>query len=339
MKTMLAVCAAFVAVVPGFAADGLKDPAALALLRGVELARAKYDNLRVELVMEYADRTERCTLPCLVEQAGRQRRFEQFPGGCLQQGIVTLIDDREVRSYSRKQHADLEIYDMARAVGVSGDIAFDPRILGLGEIIMTADATLRQLLWIETCDAIELVGREELKGIPTWHIKVSWNEATSDFWIEEPSFLVHKRVLKEDIIRVEINSEFDTQNRTFPFPKRVEVTRAEGPEWRRLEVTVKSFDVDQPIPAERFTMKSLDLPVNTMINDYRVSRIMGYWDGEKISTSPVEVQRLGQGSRFGLILIVLNAVVVIALCVIVARRRWKGAQGPSGTIRESPSAQ
>src|SRR6266852_3295033 len=104
MKPMLVLCAVLVAVDTGFAADPPKNPAALALLAGVESARAKYDNLRVELVMEYADRTQRCTVPCLVEQAGRQRRFEQFVGSCPQEGIVTLINDSEVRSYRRKQH-------------------------------------------------------------------------------------------------------------------------------------------------------------------------------------------------------------------------------------------
>ena len=322
-----------VAVGMGFAANPPKDPTALALLRGVESVRAKYDNLRTELVLEYIDRTQRCTLPCLVEQSGQHRRFEQFSGSCLQEGIVTIVHDREVWSYRRKKYQDLDIYDMERSVGVRGDIAFDPRILGLAEIPMTADETLRRDLWIETCDRLEILGREKVKGISTWHIKEKWNYATSDIWIEEPFFRVHKRLFNYYDIVVEINSEFDTQSPTFPFPKRVEITREEGKEqkkkWKRLEVTVKSFEVDKPIPAERFTMKSIGLPLNTMINDYRIKRILGYWDGEGISKKSIYLDQESQQPvpprlrhPHRLLLIGLNAFVILAL-VIVLVWRWR----------------
>ncbi len=259
----------------------------MALLRGVESARAKYDNLRVELVMEYADRTRRCTVPCLLEQAGQQRRFEQFVGSCPQQGVVTVITGREAWSYRRKQYEDLEINDLARAFDTSTDLGFDPRVLGLDGIPISAKSTVPSLLWVETCDRAGIVGREELQGEPTWHVIVGWGDATTDFWIDEPLFRVHKCVTKAADIRVETDSEFDPADRTSPFPKRVEMTREDTKEWKQIIITVKSMEVDKPIPAERFTMKAMDVPVNTMLNDYRINRIVGYWDGNGVSKGPV----------------------------------------------------
>lgn len=330
MRIFLAFYAIFVvAVGTVFPADTHKDPRALALLRGVEMKRAKHDNLRVELSLEYADCTQRCSIPCLVEQTGQRRRFEQFAGGCLKEGEVILVNDRELWGYRRKEYEDLQIYDMERSFGVRGDTAFDPRLIGLGDIMMAANETLRQLLWIDCCDRVKVLGREEVNGISTWHVHATWNNAISDFWIEEPSFRVHKCVTLCPGIRVEDISEFDPKDRTFPFPKHVEVTREEGKKWRRLEITVKSFEFDKSIPAERFTMKSIGLPVNTMINDYRINRILGYWDGTGISKNPVysdEKPRQPVPPRprhpHRLLLMGLNAFVVLAL-VIVLVWRWR----------------
>jgi hypothetical protein len=265
MKTVAALYATFVVATGiGFDIDSSKDPTALALLRGVELTRAKYDNLRVELSLEYDDRTQRCTIPCLVEQAGQRRRFEQFAGGCLKEGEVILVNDRELWGHRRKKHEDLDIYDMERSVGVRGDTAFDPRIIGLGDIVTPADITLRQLLWIDNCNQVKVLGCEDVNGVSTWRVHAIWGETTSDFWIEEPSFRLHKCVCECPGIRTENVSEFDPRDRTFPFSKRVQVTREEGKKWKRLIITVKSFEVDKPIPAERFTMKSIGLPINTI---------------------------------------------------------------------------
>jgi hypothetical protein len=54
-----------------------------------------------------------------------------------------------------------------------------------------------------------------------------------------------------------------------------------------VKVQVAHIQLGATIPAERFTLKSMGLPTNTMINDYRLSRIVGYWNGEDISESPV----------------------------------------------------
>jgi hypothetical protein len=295
MKSTLAVFAVFITVADvRFAPSASKDPSAMALLRGVELARAKYDNLSVELLLKYSDRTQQCEIPCLVEQAGGRRRFEQFPGGCLKEGAVVVIGPSEVWGYLRKEYEHLQIYDMARSVGVRGDTAFDPRLLGLGELIIPANATLRDFLSTETCEAVQRLGQEECNGVPVWRVHAKQGEAAIDWWIEEPSFRVHKCVVVMSgtlDLRVEINSYYETEKRKHPYPKRVEITRQEGPKWKRLEIAVKRFEVDSAVSEERFTMKSLDLPINTMVNDYRINRIVGYWDGENISPEPVPSEK------------------------------------------------
>jgi len=311
-----------VATSTGFAADPPRNPTAMALLRGVELARGKYDNLRLELDMEYADRERHCTVACLLEQAGGRRRFEQFAGGCLQVGIVAVIDGPEARGLRRKEHADLGLYDATQENNISAEEGFDPRNLGVDGIPLSHTANVRDLLWIEKCDRADLVGREELQGTPTWHLKTWRGDATADLWIEEPLFRVHRIVAKEDGISAETDSQFDPTDRTSPFPRRVEMTYQDGRELRRIVITVKNFEADKKIPTERFTMKAMDVPVNTMINDYRVNRILGYWDGEGVSPNPVQHARTTGSPPTVRNVGWIYAVTVFSLIVVGAVGAW-----------------
>jgi hypothetical protein len=59
---------------------------------------------------------------------------------------------------------------------------------------------------------------------------------------------------------------------------------------RDMNITVQSFK-ETPIPEERLELASISMPVNTMVNDDRINRIAGYWDGMKIVPDPVQPSR------------------------------------------------
>lgn len=78
---------------------------------------------------------------------------------------------------------------------------------------------------------------------------------------------------------------------------------------------------------ERFEIESINLPINTMINDYRINRIVGYWDGSKISPDPVVnivlsekgEQKVSASSNMRWLVALGNVVVLASLVVLLWR--------------------
>jgi hypothetical protein len=312
-------------------ADGLgaeEPPSAMALLRGVEVVRTQHDSLRTTLEIRYVSPPPAKTIECLVEMDGDRRRFEVFAGEVP--GQVILRDGDEFHGFRRKKHEDVAVYDLRRATGVRGDVAFDPRILGLSDF-MPCHLTAKNCLWYDSHDRLEVAGQESLRGVSVWRVKVNRKNSIAEFWIEEPSFRVHRKTVETPYIRIEIDSEFDSGASDWPFPSRVIAKRTYKQSDRSgLEriYTVKSFDFGADIPAERFTLKSMDLHVNTMINDYRINRIVGYWNGEGLSDNPVyngerpsELSAPGSQGGRRLLVITLNLLFMVLLAAVIYWRR------------------
>jgi len=316
-------------LIPALRAVAADSPSPVALLRGVELARTKSACLRATLEIYYVSPPPATTVQCLVELDGNRRRFEVFPG--KEPGQVIIRDGDEFHGFRRKQHEDVHIYDLLRATGVRGDLAFDPRVLGLNDL-MPCHVTVRDCLWHENQQKLELVGQESVQGIAVWRVRAARDEDTSDYWIEEPSFRVHRRTLKAAGMQIVIESEFESSQPGSPFPSRV-VARRDTPERKHEQIyIIKSFDAGAHISPDRFTLKSMELPVNTPVVDYRISRIVGYWDGEGLSQSPVysgpqPVAPPASKSR-RLPLIATNLLVVLALMIVVWWR-WRAARSKS----------
>jgi hypothetical protein len=271
-------------------ASAAEQPSALALLRGVEVARTNSKSFQAKFTVEYILPKPSQRMDCLVEQGEKSRRFEIFPGKDID-GIVTIVEGNVLRSYARHAHNDVDIYDMERAVGVRGDIAFDPRILGLTDLMMV-DSTVEECLWYAHSDKVELVGKEQWNGVSVWHIKVIRHqyESEADFWIEETSYRVHRKTVHAKFgFDIDICSAFDANDPKSLFPKAVHIQRKCRSEVMETKVAVTSFELGKLISPERFTLNSIGLPINTMINDYRIKRIVGYWDGMGISKEPTQM--------------------------------------------------
>ncbi|MDQ3332093.1 MAG: hypothetical protein M3552_15805, partial [Planctomycetota bacterium] len=237
--------------VPSLNLSAADTPSAMALLRGVESSRTRHDGLQATLTIEYLAPEPSRSVDCVIELDMDRRRFEQFGKGADEVEIV-IVDGDELHGFRRKKHEDVHIYDMERAVGVRGDLAFDPRILGLSDL-MAADTTVKDCLWYETSDRMEVLGNEQVDDVDVWRVRCFAGEATSDFWIEEPSFRVHRRTIEWPGGRIEIASDFASGGDANPFPKGVDIVRTEPNEVMRRRISVDGFETGLAIPAERFT--------------------------------------------------------------------------------------
>ncbi len=248
--------------------------AAFALLRSVETARTKHASLKATFTFDGQQ--------CAVEMDGSRRRFEILAGN---QTTVTLVDGDKLYGYLRKEGEDLCVYDMPYAIGVRGDRAFDPRILGLSDM-MSANETVKACLWHESADKLKLVAAQEFNGGILSHVRAIRDDARADYWIEERAARVRRMTIGADDygIQIEVASEFDAKDKTSPFPSLVRTKRVDKSGTDRHRIIVSSFEFDKTISADRFTLKSLNIPTNTKVVELstRGPRSLGYWDGENI---------------------------------------------------------
>ncbi len=308
-------------------------PSPVALLRGVEVARTQSPSLKATLEIQYILPPPATTIECVVELDGDKRRFEVFTGKVP--GQVIIRDGDEFHGFVRKKNEDVHIYDLQRALGVRGDVAFDPRVLGLDDLV-PCNVTVKDCLWYHKSKKLEVVGQESLHGIKTWRVRATRDDVTSDYWIEEPSFRVHRRTLTRHGTKIEIESEFDSNPPLSPFPSRVIAKRTDPARKHEVIYIVKSFDVGVRIPPDRFTLKSMDLPINTPVVDYRISRIVGYWDGEGLSKEPVYRGQQPSAprstpptppARNRFLLIAINVfVLLVSITVLLLRWRRRSTQ-------------
>ncbi|MDR0706085.1 MAG: outer membrane lipoprotein-sorting protein [Planctomycetaceae bacterium] len=275
------------------------EPTPLALFKGVEAERMKYEPIQVNFTTEYINDEDfgTITISSLVETAQGMRRFEDFPAenADVFPGSVNILKDEEVYAYQRKAGNTVgngvRYCDLKEAVR-RADFVYDPRILGLVDI-PSANKTVKHCMCYEIYTEQSLVGRETINDTNVWHVRCTQTGlATADFWIEEPSFRVHRQqieTLEAGKLKVVIDSKFDSKS-VGPFPSEFHIQRFENNKqvFNRI-VHITKIVHGKPIPPERFTLASMNLPLNTDVIDYRIHRRIGFWDGEKLVEKPVKM--------------------------------------------------
>ena len=108
-----------------------REPVAEALLNGAMLARNKYNKLSATVRIESG--TPAVTSIYQVDLDGQKLRCQLKVDGAVREMI--LRDGEIYHGYRRKANEDVHIYDQNRSSGVRGDVAFDPRLLGLSDLL------------------------------------------------------------------------------------------------------------------------------------------------------------------------------------------------------------
>jgi hypothetical protein len=274
--------------------DAADEPSPVGLLRGAELARMQHESIQARITIVYSSPPPQRVVDCLLEFEGDKLRSElDFSSELADEDRPSEIIVRNgavFYGYRKARHQDVHIYDLDRAVGVRGDIAFDPRVLGLSDV-MAASATVKSCLWYENMAIIDLIGKEVVNGTPTWRVSAVTDVGVrSDYWIEEPSFRIHRRTILWPEGQIELDSEFDREIPS-PFPKRVKVRRTEPGEVVVRTYTIEALTSGTPIPSERFSLRAMGIPPGTAVVDYRIQRRQGFWNGDVLLPTTVSGTR------------------------------------------------
>jgi hypothetical protein len=216
-----------------------------------------------------------------------------------------------------------------------GTIEFvaDPRLLGIGDV--TISSTFETQLPYQTAKEIKLDGAEDLLGISTYHVSLKPHpEVEFHYWVEESKgFRLHRFEYRASYRVAVTESTFSGDG---PIPSRVttktylhdkRLSREQLLEVRHAEPNVS---VDPNVGK----IESLGIPAGTEINDERILKRIGYWDGEKVvddyntamenaRTRLVAAERR-RSARWGVV--VAAAVIAVAIVGFSVRRKFRHAK-------------
>ena len=313
-----------IAFLPTVAVAKDEPATAQALLRGAERTRFAIDVASAELRVSYTvGRRQLETLLKVEQRPGPMRRVEVSRPSSSR---IEIQNGDEIFKLKRTPKADLMVMDVERAVSLSGSCLFDLRLLGLSDLLHPKSTAQSCLSFDGPAD---IIGKEPTAEGTVWQFAVNKGRSKSTFWIEEPSFRVLRRMIEYPGGEIDIVCEYKPGPAS-AIPRHVVAVRRTAGEETRREWVVEHIDLAHSVPESRFAMGSMDIPLNTVVNDYRANRILGYWDGSGLSdraVTPVS-NRSPTPREYGWYIAVWASVVIaLGAGLIWALKRSRTANG------------
>lgn len=305
-----------------------RSPDPVALLKGVAAAREVIKSGEMEFLItgHYYNpsvpggylRTNNFFLKAAFD--GKKLRFEQIqrdtvitptPADWANSNKMAEIDRMDPATLARlglvsyQEEHDRTIYD-GKAIMVFGQwpyatiqssnadigtILFDPRTFGLRQDMLPG-VNVAGCLAFQNPKLVSLIGKEDMDGIPAWHIKVPvTTNCLFQFWIDvaHPTHVIKKTVQSNlpKVLAVEW-SKYNPQNPGDPIPIEVDAEDHQGNNTNYVDETHtvrRNSRYNVLIEPKAFTLAGLDMPVGTRMRDMRLHRWIGYWSGKNISTN------------------------------------------------------
>ncbi len=305
-----ALVAFFVTCPPNATADEPPDPTAL--LRGVEQSRLglKTGKLVVEMGLPLPNgRTVNPTRVTFEFQGEKRTVFqisdarvvapadrakaeaETKPGEPVPKGVGTPVKIQDRSAWDGTQYCRYTVgsveCDYRKTEGGTVEYVYDPRLLGIDHDY-SINSTLRGSLRLDVIKSIEKPTKDTINGVSVWHVILADTfDSRWDYWIEDsPLFRVHRVMYtqKNGGCTVATESSFPADNPKAVLPKEV-ITQAFDRGKLRIsrKATIVEMEIGAKVDPNVGTLASLKLPVGTIINDTRIHKKLGYWNGKGIS--------------------------------------------------------
>jgi hypothetical protein len=258
--------------------------APLALLRGVEAVRLGVRSGKLDLQWRYRNGAGEDTRDIAVWFDGVRRRFdvEKATGATTDLRRVMFDGNRVVR-FDGHRNADItELYKQ-----IPG-IMFDPRLLGI-----TTDyswfQTLDRALCCSNAKSMSLVGEETIDAVSTWHVRcINPHDFQLDFWIEQSGdFAVRRSECRLGNRHSVTTAKYGVSGTDRQFPTEVHTVEYRGPaRGAECDIIITHAAFDLRADQNTFTLTGLKLPIGTSVNDLKIHRRIGYWDGRDVVEQP-----------------------------------------------------
>lgn len=307
-----------------------ESPDPIALLRGLEEARAAIRTGKLEMVvtkhqLRPSEQKDDIDLTIVFDGDKRTSRQRQRAlvvnasgpdgGHAKRKQLVAMNEDRDafVRAglgswrddHIRSGWDGSNFCQYSETMGASyrshkqgtPDLVFDPRLLGLlASYEMTK--TLQDCLYYQKARSVTLVGSEEVGDHLTWHVLVTSAAGVErHFWIEDKEgFRLRKFMFKDSSVNKTIVSEYDAKAKAGVLPTLVTTQTLDKNDrvTRRVVVRVTKAELGAAVDPAVGTLVSLGLPVGEPVSDERIHQRLGYWDGEGLVSELRQATEIGQ---------------------------------------------
>jgi len=285
-----ALCLGLIVVLPTICCAN-DDAKAIALLKGVERERLKYDCFHIRYE-EYRAETGQTSEQIVDYERGKIRK-EHLPSEFFRGMKSILLEDvvYYMGTYDAK-HVAIVPHQSINAYGAG---VYDPRMLGLIDMMSHKGdvgdcfprnrpnySVSRKIFEGHSIYVVECQD-DERNGFARWML-----------YIKEPDFHLLRKTVEAEWGKVRIDNDY-SNHEFLPFPTKVHIYRV-APQDDGEDVvvfdryfTVKDVQIKKSFPSETFTLAALNPPLNSDVVDYRIDRVLGYWDGEKIVDDPVSI--------------------------------------------------
>lgn len=167
----------------------------------------------------------------------------------------------------------------------------DPRLMGLC-VSGGADESVASCLYLDKIKSMILIGKEVIGANEAWHIQCAFSHVDSELhlWIGDvegfPIYRVISKSSNSNEINMQIDSEYKQPVSKYFIPVKVHRRSSIDANGKaRIDMLFEevSSDYAPHLQAEFFSIKGMNLPPGTSITDARIKKLVGYWDGEKIT--------------------------------------------------------
>ncbi|HIN53758.1 MAG TPA: hypothetical protein EYM79_05545 [Planctomycetes bacterium] len=305
--------------------DGEKKsdyPDPIALLDGVAAARTSIppSSLKFEYITSsnFTTRTNVWTVDFEMER----RRYHRIDGD--KTVFQSVYDGLRVMTYDH----ETESLDIRDITDQNSSLLFDPRVLGCASVLSWANnaSSIMFQKYRERIKSIKTIGNVEVDGNRAWQVQVLLYSSDLKnvfppmyYWIDPgQNFRVFKYIHgNSDLLR----SISSYNNDHYPWLPSEVITEKPN-RGRKSKITLLEAVKKSSFAESHWTLESMNIPVGTVVKDYIKNRVLGYWDGKKISEDFVPKDR-GPNRRIRRLYLILLVVVLIPILGIVVYKSRK----------------
>lgn len=263
------------------------------------------------------------------------RELRYFASTNSTSALRMLFDGKDVIRFDGESSVILRDLDTQMA-----DYLFDPRLLGITTSYAWG-ATIQNSLHLQASH-IELVGREEINGKTSWHVRMVENNGCEiDIWIDDTrAFSVYRVVERFRGYGYRTAQSF-YDNANYPrLPSRVEGEEfdSEGKLLCKRRLSILGAGANVKISDSTWTLggllAGLKLPTWVPVTDVRTRKLIGYWRDGRLGP-PVPWEPAPVAPKLNVKRVTLMAAMALLLFVPIFIAWWNRARrDPNQSLRE-----